>query len=156
MGILSRTKDASEQKETLSGSYSTVATGVTLPIAVVPYACNVVGAQIAAVGISGSPQYTVAVNRFIAGTGFTTWVLTTGASNIPASYGTSGAGVFGASAFGASGMLLTNAVGSTLNQLIANDLLTVTSGGSNAAVVSLALSVVVQPIQDVRVRFNLF
>lgn len=164
MGILNRTKEASEQKErffinltgAVGGASAIISTGATFPAMIVPYPATVSGAQLAAVGISGSPQYTIAVNRFIAGTGFTTWVLATGASNIPAEFGTSGPGVFGTSAFGQSGMLLTNAHGSTLNILMANDLLTVTTGGTNAAARSVAMCVVLQPIQDVKVNFNLF
>jgi len=163
MSIFNRSKDVSEQRERFNCSFvgigtgfsNIIATGVTLPGFVVPYPCTIDCAQIAAIGVSGSPQFTLAVNRFIAGTGFTTWVLTTGASNIPAAYGTSGAGAFGASVFGSSGMLLTNASGSTLNNLMANDLLTITTGGSNSAVTSFSLSVVLKPIQDVKINYNL-
>ncbi len=163
MSIYNRSKDVSEQRERFNCSFggigtgfsSVIATGVTLPAFVVPYPCTIDCAQLGAIGVSTSPQFILAVNRFIAGTGFTTWVLTTGASNIPASYGTSGAGVFGSSAFGSSGMLLTNAAGSTLNNLMANDLLTITTAGSNSAVNAFSLSVVLKPIQDVKVNYNL-
>lgn len=163
MAIFNRSKDVSEQRERFNfsfmsivgGASAVVGTGLTLPAMVVPYPCTIDCAQMGAYGVSGSPQFTLAVNRFIAGTGFTTWVLTTGASNIPAAFGTSGPGVFGSSAFGSSGMLLTNAAGSTLNNLMANDLLTITTGGSNAAVTAFTLSVILKPIQDVKVNYNL-
>lgn len=164
MGILNRTKEQSEQREkffvnlsgAVGGASAIIGTGATFPVMLVPYPCNLQGIQIAAFGVSNSPQYSVAVQRFIAGTGYTSWLVTTGASNIPANFGTSGPGVFGTSAFGQSAMLLTNAVGSTLNLLMPNDVLTVTTGGSSSAALNVLMTVVVQPIQDTKVNFNLF
>lgn len=154
MGILNRTEDATEQRKVLSISNAATATGVTLTLGLVPWPCTLDEAQIAAWGLSGAPSYAVAVNRFIVGTGFTTIILATGTSNIVAEFGTSGAGAFGASLFGSSGMLVP-AVGSTLALLLQNDLLTVTSGVANTAAKGLAVSVVLRPIQDVKIHFGL-
>lgn len=158
MAIINRTKDPSEQREVLYLNYTgmgitVITTGTTFCIGPIPYPANIIGAQMNAVGISGSPTVALAINRFIAGTGFTTIVVGTGTSNIPAEFGTSGAGAFGASLFGSSGMVLA-AQGSTLLQLLANDLLTVTVAGTNAAAKFLGVAVCIQPTLDIKYRFG--
>lgn len=150
MGILNRTKEASEQRVVLAVSNAATATGVTLTMGIVPYPSVVDCGQIAAWGLSGAPSYAVIAQRFIAGSGVTQVTVATGTSNIPAEFGTSGAGAFGASLFGASGLV----VGSSI-LLLANDLLTVVSGVANAAAKGLAVSVVLRPIQDTKVHFGL-
>lgn len=155
MAIVNRTKDPSEQRLTMQVTNAATATGVTLTLGVVPWPSVLEVAQIAAWGLSGAPGYAIALNRFIAGTGFTTIVLTTGTTCTPAEFGTSGPGVFGASVFGGSGMIYANAIGSTLMSLQANDLLTVTSAVANTAVKGLAVSVTLKPIQDIKVNFGL-
>lgn len=169
MSVFNRSKDVSEQRERfyipMNGNVGiatgtstwtgVIPTGVTMTAMIVPYPCTIDEAQISAWGLSGTPQYTLAVNRFIAGTGFTTWNIAQGTSNTPAAYGTSGAGAFGTSTLGWSGMVFLNAAGSTLNNLVANDLLTVTTGGANTAAVSVCVGIVLKPIQDVKVNFGL-
>lgn len=155
MAIINRTQDASEQRKVMQVALGAVATGVTNVIGVVPYPAVLDEAQIVAYGLSGSPSYALNVDRFIAGTGFTTIVLGTGSSNTPAAFGTSGAGSFGTSLFGASGMILA-AAGSTLLNLLPNDVLVLTSGGSNAAAKAVVCAVAIRPIQDVKAHFGLF
>jgi hypothetical protein len=155
MGIVNRTKDTTEKRVAIPYVAGAVATGVTLQVALVPWSSTIDEAQVAMFGISGAPTYQLSVTRFIAGTGLTTWILATGTTNTPADFGVSGPGTFGASLFGSSGMVLTNAAGSTLNLLLANDVLTVVSGGSNSAAKALLLTVVLQPIQDVKTHFGL-
>jgi hypothetical protein len=161
MGIINRTKDASEQRERffvpIQGSFGLspgIPTGSTFMAAIVPYACVIEEAQLAAFGVSGSPTFNLALSRFITGTGFTTWILASGSSNIPAIYGTSGPGSFGASTFGGSGMLLLNASGSTLNILVANDVLSVTVAGSNASATSAVVGFVLRPTSDIKKNFG--
>jgi hypothetical protein len=154
MAIVNRSKDASEQRVVFSQNYAATATSVTLSIGIVPYPCTLDEAQVVGWGLSGAPSYALAVNRFIAGTGFTTIVLGTGTSNIIAEFGTSGAGSFGTSLFGSSGMVLA-AAGSTLLNLVANDLLTVTSGVANTAVKALSVEVVLRPTQDIKNHFGM-
>lgn len=153
MAIVNRTLDPSEQKKVYEITAAATATSVTLTVGLVPYQANLIGAQLIAWGLSGAPSFALAINRFIAGSGFTTIVVGTGTSNIPAEYGTSGPGAFGASLFGTSGMVLA-AVGSTLMQLQANDLLTLTTGVANTAVKGLACAVVIQPTVDIKYHFG--
>lgn len=154
MGIVNRTNDATEQRKSFDLIAAATATGVTLTVGLVPWPCVLDVAQLAIWGASGAPSFALAVNRFIAGTGFTTIVLATGTSNIPAEFGTSGPGAFGASLFGASGMVIA-AAGSTLLNLLQNDLLTLTTGVANTAVKGLAVSVALRPIQDIKVFYGL-
>jgi hypothetical protein len=146
MSVLNRTLDVSEQRKVFEVQTGAMATGVTTVVGIVPYPSVLDAAQIVAYGTSGAPTYQLNVDRFIVGTGFTTIILATGSSNTPPAFGTSG--------LGASGMIKA-ADGSTLLNLLANDVLVLTSGGSNAAAKALAVGVVLKPIQDVKVHFGL-
>lgn len=146
MAIVNRTLDTTEQRKVFGVVAGAVATGVTGLICAVPYPCVLDEGQIMAFGLSGSPSYAISIQRFIAGTGFTTIVIATGTSNTPPAYGTSGVG--------SSGIVFV-AAGSTLRNLLANDVLAFTSGVANTAVTNLAINVVLRPIQDIKVHFGL-
>ena len=148
MAIINRSKDSSEQRRTFSTFAGAVATGVTGIIAQVPWPCTLESGQIAAFGLSGAPNYTITVNRFIAGAGATAIVVATGTSNVPSAFGTSGV-----AGTGASGIVMP--WGSTLLQLLPNDVIMYTSGVANTAVTGLAISLVVKPTQDIKVHFGL-
>lgn len=163
MAIVNRTLDATEQRKAFQFSVSSAGnsgpliTGATSIVGIVPWPCTFIDAQIAAFGTSGSPTYALALNRFIAGTGFTTWLLATGTSNTPAAFGTSGPGSFGTSLFGSLGMVTvgSSTQGSTLQSLQANDVLTVTTGGANSAALALAIGYVLQPTVDIKTNYGL-
>ena len=154
MGIINRTKDVTEQRLTYSYVQGALATGVTVALGVIANAGAIQAAQIAAVGVSGAPTFQLAVQRFITGTGYTSITFATGTSNTPADFGTSGAGSFGSSLFGVSGMIIA-ALGSTLNLVQPNDVLMLVTGGANSAVKNLALTVVIQPTQDLKTFFGI-
>jgi hypothetical protein len=99
--------------------------------------------QLGVFGVSGAPSVQLNVDRFIAGVGFTTIILATGTSNTPAAFGTSGV---------SSAVLAT--AGSTLRNLLANDVLVLTTGGTNAAANAIVGAVVIRPIQDIKVQFG--
>jgi hypothetical protein len=149
MAILNRTKDISEQRVVLPFANAATATGVTLTVGVVPWPAVIDCAQMAAWGLSSAPSYELALNRFIVGTGFTTIVLAKGTSNVVAEYGTSGPGAIG----GLSAMICVSS-GSTLAQLLPNDVLTITSGVANSAAKGVAFSIAIRPIQDAKVHFG--
>lgn len=157
MAIANRTLDQSEQKKNFSwSSVGVYGTGITSVVCVVPWPSSFIGAQVVANGLSGAPNYTLSLGRFIAGSGYTTWTLATGTSNVAAAFGTSGAGA-GA---GVSGMVTvltgTSALSSgvTLANLQANDVIFVTSGVANTAAV-VSIGVVLQPTQDIKSSFAL-
>lgn len=143
MAIQNRTLDPQEQKKVFSASAGAVATGVTGIVAYVPYPSVLNAGSIAAFGLSGAPNYALVNNRFIVGTGVTAITVAVGTSNVPSAYGTSG-----------SFQMVLPAAGSTLLQLQANDVLMYQSGVASSAVTGLNLSVVIQPIQDIKLQFG--
>jgi hypothetical protein len=151
MAIVNRTLDATEQRKILSQEYAAtqLTNGITNLVGIVPWPCTIDAAAVALYGVSGAPTAALFVGRFIAGTGYTAFAVATGSSNTPADYGVSG---FGANY--ATGMLLA-ASGSTLRNLLANDvLLYVTGGGTGAAAVIGTVSVVLRPLQDIKYNFG--
>jgi hypothetical protein len=147
MAIVNRTLDPSEQYVEYSAKGGATANGVTSIVGIISSPCVLKGGQLAAFGVSGAPNYTVTVNRFITGTGFTAITLATGTSNTPPAYGTSGVTSTG---------LKIAAAGSTLLNLLANDVLIVLQGASSSdATTGWTLDLVVQPIQDIRSYFGI-
>lgn len=143
MAIVNRTLDPSEQKKVYSASAGAVATGVTGIVAYVPGPAILNAGSIAAFGLSGAPNYSLIVNRFVVGAGATAITVGTGTSNVPSAYGTSG-----------SFQMVLAAAGSTLLQLQANDVIMYLSGVASSAVTGLNVSVVLQPIQDIKLQFG--
>lgn len=148
MAVANRDLDVTEQRKVFELTVLTAAlvTGSTSIVALVPYVSTLDSAMLAITGISGAPTYQLNVDRFIPGAGFTTIIVATGTSNTPGAFGTSGVG-------GGSGMILAPA-GSTLLNLLPNDMLMLTTGGSNAAAKALAMGVVILPIQDLKTDFG--
>lgn len=143
MATTNRALDASEQKKSVWAYNGPLATGVTAIVHHVEWPSVLVAGQVAAFGISGSPTAQLVINRFIVGTGFT--AISIGSANALPAYGTSGVPVAGVSL---------PASGSTLNNLLANDILLVLTGGANSAVTGLSVNLVLQPIQDVKAFFG--
>ena len=148
MAVINRTKDVTEQRKIFTYSAGAFATGVTATVMHVPYPCLLESGQIAAFGLSGAPNYALYINRFIVGTGATAILVATGTSNTPSAFGTSGiAGT------GASGIVM--AWGSTLMNLLPNDVVMIQSGVANTAVTGIAVTLVAKPVQDIKVHFGL-
>lgn len=142
MAIINRTLDPSEQRRIIEQSYGAVATGATLHVAVVPYPAELQAAVMAVAGLSGSPTYDLRILRFIVGTGVTTF--SPGTTTLTgAAVGTSGLQSF-----------LLAANGSTLVALLANDVITVTSGAANTAVTNASFGVVLKALQDYKTSFG--
>ena len=143
MAITNRAKDVSEQRDVLQSSFQLTVTGATLFAAVIPYPATLDGVRVAAAGISGTPTYDLRVLRFIAGAGVTT--IAGGATTLTGvAVGTSGI----------QSMVLASS-GSTLLNLLAGDMITLTSGGANSAVTGLNVSVVVKALQDIKTSFGI-
>lgn len=153
MAILNRTEDFSEQRKVFEVTGGATPTGSTGFIAIVPYNCVIEAAQVAALGLSGAPNMAINVQRFIAGTGYTTFPVAIGTSNVLQSLGTSGLAV------GGSGMLLVTTgasnVGNTLGILLANDVLSWQTGVANSAVTGFSIGVVLRPLQDIKKHFGI-
>lgn len=145
MAVVNRTLDSSQQRFVIAAKAGAVVTGATGIIGLVETPSTLDAAQIAAFGVSGAPSYQLTIGRFIAGTGYTAIVVATGTSNTPPDFGVSGVP--------AAGMVMV-ASGSTLRNLLANDILMYTSGGANSAVTGLNISLVLRPIQDIKQYFG--
>ena len=141
MAIMNRDLDVTQQMDTIQASFGVVATGATVVAAMVPSQSTLQAVKVSAFGLSGSPTYDLRILRFIVGAGVTS--IAGGATTLtPLTFGTSGM----------ASMVLASA-GSTLLNLLPNDLITLTSGGSNAAA-TVAVAVVVQNIQDLKQSFG--
>lgn len=137
MGIINRTLDASEQKESKAAVYRTVVTSTEAALCVIERPCTLQQFASVCTGISGTPSAILRVNRF----GSTSYFV--GLTMLVPDVGLSGP------------MLAASlpAAGSTLLQLQKNDVITVAFGGANSAAVSVAAEIVVQNIQDIKSWF---
>lgn len=141
MAIVNRDLDASQQKDVFQyvsnfvGS-TTVSTGATGWIAMVPYPGVIQSMRAAAQGLSGAPIVNLQVLRFAGGG---TSIAASISGIVLAEIGTSGV-------MGYSGLAAT---GSTLLQVQAGDLLQFQTGGANTAARVMLLEVVVKKTQDI-------
>jgi len=142
MAICNRDLGFSEQEKLLGDAYGALATGVTVPVATVPWPCTIQSAKVAAFGISGTPTVALTIQRFIVGSGVTSYL--------------GGFTTLTMQAAGTSGVqsVVTAAAGSTALLLQTGDVIMATTGGANSAVTGLQVSVVVQATQDIRSWFG--
>lgn len=152
MAIVGRDLDVSERKVAFQwtsqfGGQSlttdggvVIATGTTLFMFMVPFPCTVQSGSVYAQGISGAPEFNLKAMRFVGGA----TAVNIGISNMVVSaFGTSGAQ-------GLSGLPPT---GSTLLNLLQNDVVICTTAGANTAIKNLILELVVVKTQDI-VAYN--
>lgn len=142
MAICNRDMDSSQQKYVLQSSFGAVATGVTLPVAIVPSPSTISAAKVASFGHSGSPTVQLTIQRFIVGSGVTSYLGGFTTLTLTAA-GTSGVNA-----------VVTAAAGSTALNLLAGDIIMATSGGANSAVTGLSVELVLQASQDIRTYFG--
>lgn len=139
MAIVNRSLDISEQYKVLSANYGVVPTGATLSIAQIACPGVLKAVQLASFGASGSPVGLFTLQRFIAGAGLTVFEM---------------GSTFAFRVFGTSGVLTSGvslpAVGSTLLNVQANDVLCLTLTGANSALMTVSVNAVLQPTQDIR------
>lgn len=138
MGIINRTMDSSEQKESLKVVATNPVNGQDIPVALIERACTVTDAKVSLLGISGAPTVLLKALRFVAGTGGSSFVLGT---------------TFAVTAFGTSGYIGYSLVASGSSQLNLQKgdlLLAVQGGGTGAASTTTIVDVVVQNLQDIK------
>lgn len=146
MAIVNRDKDPSDQKEVFSWSSNslgatTVNTGATFHVGIVPFAGVIQSFRAVAQGLSAAPLANLQILRFAAGG--TSIAAGISALVVPA-FGISG--VMGYSGLAASG--------STLLQVFPGDILQVEMSGANTASRSLLVSVVIKKAQDIVSHFG--
>lgn len=145
MSIINQNLDASEKKRWMTLNLGAMATGVSTPLALLPQNASLKGLAIAALGLSGSPIYSLNAYRMSSG-GLTSVVV--GATITAQSFGTSGSiGPFGAS--GIAGVSLFAGI-----TLLSGDLLVLLSGGANTASASLVVALAVEALDDIRKYVN--
>lgn len=136
MGIVNRSMDASEQKETISVALSPVATsGGTYLLAAVPYQCEVTNIAVSANGLSNTPSMEVEAYKFSGGVTINSDLST--AIALPA---TATSGIFA---------LTLGTAGSTQVQLDAGEMLVARVTGANGAAASATVNIVVRKLQDI-------
>lgn len=141
MGFVNANKDVSEQKDVVAKTFQATTTGKDLVIFQAPRPMRLSEAKAIAVGMSGAPTATLKLQRFVAGAGLTT-ISISGALTHTA-IGTSGAQGFSMPASG-----------SSLLELATGDVLVATTGGANAGLEQLNVSVIVQSLQDIKTHFG--
>lgn len=138
MGIINRTNDVSEQKESIKITAALPVNGSEYISAPLERAVTITDCKTSLLGISGAPTVFLRGLRFIAGTGGSSFAI--GSS-------------FAVTAFGTSGYLSYSlpATGSTLLNLQKGDcVVVVMGGGTGAAATSVTVDLVVQNIQDIK------
>lgn len=151
MPIVNRDLDSSQQRDVyqalVNGAASGVSagiqnpgvpTGLTFPLCTISRPSSLVAAQVAAWGISGTPNHNLWVYRFAGG--FTS--IQVGASIAPTAFGTSGS--LGYSILPAA----------TSFPLIAGDQLVLNTTASNAAFAQVTMTLVTRALQDIKTDFG--
>ena len=116
-----------------------LSTGVTFPLCTVSSASQLLAASEAAWGLSGAPVHSLWLYRFIAGAGFTSMVM---------------GQTWTVTAFGTSGAIGFSLPGGGSWNLLPGDQLVLYTQGSNAAVASAQVTVVLKELQDIRQDFG--
>ena len=142
MPIVNRDLDASQQTNMLTTSLTNLINGQTYVVFEAPYPCQLISAQNVSIGVSGAPNHSLWLNRFVVGSGVTSVVI--GNSIVVTTFGTSGA----------QGFSLPNAATTTL-LFQAGDILTLsTAGGAGTASINTAVTFVVKALQDIKSAFG--
>jgi hypothetical protein len=146
MAICNRDNGLSQQRESRSFiSNAAVATGVTLVVATIPYACTLEGIWGGILGLSGAPAYAFNVLRFTAG-GATVMALGVSTFIPGAALGVSK---------GLEGWSGIRAAGSSLLLLQAGDVVCVTSSVANTSAEKLIVDLIVKKTADLVSHYGL-
>ena len=121
------------------GSSSLIGQGMTFGVAVVPFPAQLVGAGVGSLGLSGAPNLSLWINRFISGSGFTT--ICVGASMAAWAFGTSGGQTF-------------NVGAGVTYPLKAGDNIILSCAGANTAADKITITLALQALEDIRSCFG--
>ena len=140
MAIVNRDLFSTQQRDCYSAALAPTATGLTYAIMTVPYPATLIAANVSANGLSGAPNYSLWLQRFIAGSGITS--IPMGTSQVITTFGTSGAIGFSLNGSGASFPLL------------AGDALILSTAAANTSSASTSVTIVIQALQDIKSHFG--
>jgi hypothetical protein len=147
MAICNRDLGTGQQQTEFNTNFGAFSTGasnatVTVPLAMIPYPATLSKVRVGALGLSGAPVMSFSISRFITGSGNTLY--------------TGGMTTLTLVAAGTSGVqtVVTAAAGSTALNLLTGDVILGTFDGQDAAATSVATSIVIQAVQDIRTWFG--
>lgn len=139
MAIVNRELDSTQQRDSYVSTVAPTATGLTYLLMTVPYPATLVAVTQAAVGLSGSPNHSLWLNRFVVGSGITT--ISFGNSFVVTANGTSGPQSFSlplAATF----------------PLAAGDVLLLSTAAANTNAASVTVTTVIKALQDIKSHFG--
>lgn len=139
MAICNRDLDSTEQIAAYQAQVSNSVTAATYLLGVIPYQSQLAAAMIAVSGVSGAPNHSLWVQRFIAGAGVTSFAV--GASLVSTTFGTSGAQTF-------------TIQGAGLTGLLAGDALVLSTAAANTGCERVSVGYAIQALQDLRSTFG--
>ena len=140
MAIVNRDLDVSQQGMQVNESLGAVVTAATYPVWVVPFPCQLIAAQQTVRGLSGAPNHSLWLTRFVAGAGGTQIAI--GASMVAADWGVSGCQTYTITAAAAS------------YPLQAGDLVALRTAAADTAAGTVAVTLVVRCLQDIKSYFG--
>lgn len=150
MAICNRDLDSTQQINTFNCSLGGnpavtntsapgIITGQTYMLAIVPYQSQLASAMVSTMGVSGAPNLSLWVQRFIAGSGVTSMAV--GGSLVATTFGTSGAQTF-------------VIAGAGLTGLQAGDVLALSVAAANTAANNVVVTLALKALQDIRTTFG--
>lgn len=139
MAIVNRDLDASQQVETVVATLTGTVTDATLPLCVVPYPARLIGAKQVVTGLSGAPNHSLWIGRFVPGAGMTS--INIGSSLVAAVFTTSGAQSFAVP-------------GNVTYPLQEGDQLFLGTAAANTACARVSVTLVLRALQDIKQSFG--
>lgn len=139
MAIVNRDLETSQQRDFYTAPLTNTITGQTYPLMVVPYPAQLVAAQQTVTGLSGAPNHSLWLQRFVPGAGVTSIAL--GASMASVAFSTSG---------GQSFVLASSAT----YQLQAGDLVVLATAAANTATTTTVVTLAIRALQDIKSAFG--
>jgi hypothetical protein len=139
MAIVNRDLDSSQQVVNMSALVQNTSVGSSYALAVIPCPMQLVGAGVASKGLSGAPNLSLWIERFVVGTGYT--AIAIGASLVAQAFGTSGGQTFNVGA----GVTYT---------LQAGDVVSLASAGANTAALMHNVTLALKALQDIKTSFG--
>lgn len=139
MPIVNRDLDSSQQTSVMSASLTGTVTSATYILAVFPAPAQLVAVHQAVLGLSGAPNHSLWLNRFVVGAGVTSVAI--GMSMASSAYGTSGAQGF-------------TVISGASNLIQADDILVLSTAGANTGAASVSVSLAVKALQDIKTAFG--
>ena len=139
MAIVNRDLDSSQQVLNFGALVQNTSVGSSYALAVMPCPGQLVGAGVMSKGLSGAPNLSLWIERFIVGTGYT--AINVGASLVAQAFGTSGGQTFNCGA----GVTYT---------LQAGDVISLATAGANTAALAHTVTLAVKALQDIKSSFG--